>query len=247
MSRIVSCLCPTYNRAPTHLHLLGEAVESFVRQKLPPGVVAELVILNDAGGQELRCTVPGVRVLNAPGRYTSLGAKFNALVNYAQGDLLLPWEDDDISLPRRIAQAVEWIERGHAFFNPRQTWFLHDGKLSKDHSHGVCHNASAFTREAWRICGGYVHVSGNQDALMNGALFRVFGVPRPVYDPRQWQYIYRWGVSPCHLSGMADGPPDEPHALHYQRVGQEPIAAGTFTIAPRWRRDYVRLCQEACA
>jgi glycosyltransferase involved in cell wall biosynthesis len=48
----VSCICLTYNRAPNHLHLIGEAVESYLRQTYPADR-RQLLILNDTPGQEL--------------------------------------------------------------------------------------------------------------------------------------------------------------------------------------------------
>jgi glycosyltransferase involved in cell wall biosynthesis len=49
----VSCICLTYNRAPNHLHLVGEAVESYLRQSYPADR-RQLLILNDTPGQELK-------------------------------------------------------------------------------------------------------------------------------------------------------------------------------------------------
>jgi hypothetical protein len=49
----VSCICLTYNRAPNHLHLIGEAVESYLRQTYPAGYRRQLFILNDTPGQDL--------------------------------------------------------------------------------------------------------------------------------------------------------------------------------------------------
>jgi glycosyltransferase involved in cell wall biosynthesis len=250
---LVSCLCPTYNRAPNYLHLLSEALESFLRQCLPNGVDAELVILNDTPGQELVCTAPNVRVINTDSRFASLGEKRNFLCGAAQGHLLLVWDDDDISLPKRIAQAVQQsrilttgLDRQHHYFNPQRSWWLDRDTLHWQHNHGYCHNASAFTRWAWAQVGGYPSTSGNEDALMDSKLRRAFGVNPAVERRQDWFSIYRWGVSPHHLSGNADGPAHDPHSLHYQRIGQKPIAAGTFNLAPAWNHDYQELCRRHC-
>lgn len=62
-------------------------------------------------------------------------------------------------------------------------------------------------------------------------------VPSPAGPPdklsiQEMFYIYRWGVSPTHLSGRTD---DE----HYADIGDRPITPGTFTITPHWVADYV--------
>src|SRR5687768_12090587 len=94
---LVSCICPTYGRAPHSLKLLEEAVYWFTRQEYDGP--KELIILNDCAEQRLVCHAPNVHVCNYPQRIASLGLKYNALIEIARGSIILPWEDDDISLP----------------------------------------------------------------------------------------------------------------------------------------------------
>ena len=257
----VSCLCPTYNR----LELLPEAIESFVRQSFPLAE-RELVILNDCWDQRLECETPGVRVVNLRTRLESLGEKFNLLVELTRGDILLPWEDDDISLPGRIQQAVDLLPAGHkwtsqhscencgiglayqrylgepcpkqlGYWKPPQVWFMEGQHLHWKHNVGVRHHASAFTREAWRRVGGYPPISGAQDAGMDQ---RLGGYLLPAFPdgipPQAWQYIYRWGVTD-HLSGHAD------LASAWQAEADKWKKNGTFLIQPAWRQDYQALTQ----
>lgn len=227
---MISCLCPTSNRFPQSAHLLEEAVESFARQDRPKE--SELVILNDAPGQTLVCDVPDVRVVNLPFRMPNLGAKFNLLVELSRGDILLPWEDDDISLPMRINQAVARLG-DKSYWKPPQVFFLDHCGLHIHHNVGVRHHASVFTREAWKKVGGYPLVSGNQDAIMDHLLGGRF---LPAYpsglQPSEWQYIYCWGRSDFHLSGHQN------LELAWKEYGNRPIAKGVFKIEPKWHRDY---------
>ena len=236
---IVSCLCPTFGRYPKFGHLLEESVESFLRQRIPDGVQVELIILNDAPGQPLhidsKYRARGVRVINLPVRLPTLGDKYNAMVEMAVGDLLLPWEDDDISLPGRIEQAVRLTPAG-GYFNPQASWYRPGDGLHHDHKHGVCHNASAFSRDAWLAANGYPPAVGNQDHLFDQQLKNTRGVKvarlSDPTDPREWQYIYRWGVSDSHLSGFSD-----------MRAAWNDVAARVetgwlFGIKPHWERDY---------
>jgi hypothetical protein len=57
----------------------------------------------------------------------------------------------------------------------------------------------------------------------------------------EWYYIYRWGVSPVHLSG--DGSPE----AFYQKVGRQPVQRGRFLLYPHWRHDYEAMTRQALA
>lgn len=82
---LVTCVCPTFNRPSEGMELLEEAVESFLRQDYEQ---KELLILNDCPEQVLVCDAPGVRVVNFPSRFPSLGEKRNAGVRLARGTLI---------------------------------------------------------------------------------------------------------------------------------------------------------------
>jgi glycosyltransferase involved in cell wall biosynthesis len=230
---LVSCICPTYNRPPRYQHLLEEAIASFLRQDYPN---KELIVLNDCPGQELICDEPGVRVVNVAERYPSIGDKQNAAVGLARGELIAPWDDDDISLPWRLSLSVERLGDGD-YFNPRCYWFLDNEGLHVDHPVGYAHNASLFRRAAFEGVGGYPSKSLGADAALDAAFS---GIAQGV-DPRrgdkelrrsEWFYIYRWGVSPVHMSGS--GVED-----FYGEVGKQPVVEGRFQLSPHWRRDYV--------
>ena len=231
---LVSCICPTYNRPPRYQHLLEEAIASFLRQDYPN---KELIVLNDCPGQELICDEPGVRVVYVAERYPSIGDKQNAAVGLARGELIAPWDDDDISLPWRLSLSVERL--GDAdYFNPRCYWFLDNDGLHFDHSMGYANNASLFRRAAFEGVGGYPSKSFGADAALDAAFS---GLAYAAVDPlrggkkltrSEWFYIYRWGVSPVHMSGS--GVED-----FYREVGKLPVVEGRFQLSPHWRRDYV--------
>jgi len=236
----VSCICPTYGRAPRHIHLLEEAIESFLRQDY---VWKEMIVMNDAP-QELQisdyCKDERVRVINCAERYPTLGAKYNAAIEIAEGELLCPWEDDDISLPHRLSLSVDILGDSDSW-NPHRHWYFHGNPpvLTSTHPMGVSHNASIFTRAIWEQVGGYPEISGPQDTKMDG-LLRTNGHRRVhVLEPiEQWFYIYRWGVSPCHLSARRDT------QTFYDEVGVRPVEPGPFLLQPHWRQDYEVLCRE---
>lgn len=232
---LVSCICPTFNRAPEYQHLLEETIESFLRQTYPN---KELIVLNDCPGQELACDAPGVRVVNLPERLPTLGDKYNAAIALARGELIAPWEDDDISLPWRLSLSVERMG-ATPYYNPQRYWFFDGRGLHADHAMGYGHNLSLFTREAFTAVGGYLPVSGPQDMAMHAALehyaVRIGGeiVPRDELPCEEWFYIYRWGVSPVHLSGFAS-PADR-----YREAGSQLVQHGRFVLHPHWKSDHV--------
>jgi glycosyltransferase involved in cell wall biosynthesis len=234
----VSMICPTFGRPPALLHLLEETVECFLRQDWP---AKELLILNDNPRQTLTCEAPGVRIINWPKRIATLGGKYNSLVSDAKYDILAPAEDDDLSLPWRLTQAVRALGDGFGYWNPQRTWFWDSHGLHWQHTHGYCHNASAFTRAAWAQVGGYPAISGSQDAAMDGLLKqRVAVAPGLADDPSAWSYIYRWSVSDFHLSAYPD---TEKAYRDHAAAGAE----GTYTIRPHWRQDYLVATRQALA
>jgi hypothetical protein len=239
---MLSCLCPTYNRCGgPYQYLLEEAVESFLRQYCSDTLLRELVILNDTPGQEVVCDAPRVRVVNLPYRLETLGDKRNLLVELARFEWLAPWDDDDISLPNRVQQACQQMHvQQPDYWKPPQDWYLERGRKPQwKHNVGYRHHSSVFTRAAWRAVGGYARTSGNEDALMDIALMKLQhnirtypqGIP-----PSEWPYLYRWGVSPSHVSGNNDG--------KYEQRGEEPVAKGCFVLRPYWRQDYTELCRK---
>jgi glycosyltransferase involved in cell wall biosynthesis len=99
---LVSCVMPTADRRALVLRAIGY----FLRQDYPN---RELVILDD-GMDSIADLVPAdepsVRYVRLTGRRT-LGAKRNACVEAARGDLLMHWDDDDWMASHRISYQVE--------------------------------------------------------------------------------------------------------------------------------------------
>jgi len=199
-------------------------------------------VLNDCPGQELVCNAPGVVVLNFPRRFSSWGEKLNAGMGLASGSLLAPWDDDDIMLPWRLSTSLERLADAD-YYNPCAYWFLSKQGLRTDRATGVGQNGSLFTRSAFDVVNGYPHVSGGGDLLIDQRLKRHPEVKqaRPsVLALHEWFYIYRWGVSPLHLSGGR-----EPQGERYKQIGQMPVEQGRFVLRPHWREEYVKTTRSA--
>jgi hypothetical protein len=260
----VSCICLTYNRAPNHLHLVGEAVESYLRQTYPADR-RQLLILNDTPGQELEVRghgshylppgdqTAGVHILNLPWRFRTLGEKYLAAMGLAQGDILMWWDDDDISLPWRIERSVARLTTSppSEYYNPGGYWYLSKGgELEYKHAMGPCFNCSAFTREGYEkglVVEFGMHLDWVLDQSFSKKLRRapmppLVGVPPSATSlPAEWSYIYRWGVSPEHVSSFGRNTEDEPMPRRgYKARGRSPVVRGQFQITPHWKQDYSR-------
>ncbi len=234
----VSCICATYNRPPNSQWLLEEAIESFLRQDYAE---KELIVLNDCPGQELICETPDVLVINVPRRFGSLGEKLNAGMALASGSLLTNWDDDDISLPWRLSTSIARLGEAD-YYNPGAYWFLDPNGLHSDHQMGVSQNCSLFRRSAFDAVNGYPHTSRNNDQVIHRRLTHhpeVKQAEPSILRIDEWFYMYRWGVSPVHLSGNGD--PDAWSNV----VGQKPIVQGQYRLVPHWKEEYVTSTSKA--
>lgn len=92
-----SVLVPTYNRA--HLH---ERLFAMFESQTHPDL--ELVVLDDSDQPSAfftACTDPRVRYIHRTGRM-NIGAKRNALAEFATGDVLVHFDDDDYYAPKYV-------------------------------------------------------------------------------------------------------------------------------------------------
>jgi glycosyltransferase involved in cell wall biosynthesis len=226
----VSCLCPTYNRAPNNLRLVEEAVEGFLRQDYPN---KELLVLNDTPGQTLRFDHPQVRILNTAARCSSLGAKRNVLAEEASGELLCVWDDDDISLPWRLSQSVRLLGDAE-YYNAGCYWFLDQADLYHDHGTGTSYFTSIYRKSTYLELGGTPDMSMGEDQAMDEKLRTRRVARHPPLPLEEWYYIYRWGISPAHLSSVEGD-------TFYAALGKLPVARGEFQLEPHWEQDYTAL------
>jgi hypothetical protein len=221
---LVSCLMPTFGRIAWFPHLVGEALYWFERLDYPN---KELVILNTAEKQRLYCDVPGVRIYNEEW-IPSLGKKMNRLVELANGEICLPWEDDDISLPWRAQQAVEMLEH-HDYWNPGLWWYAEAGLSPRADGAGVGHNCCAFRRDVF--LNAYPNLTQGHDAVVDSwAKKNLRWNKKLTTDPNQISYFYRWGI--CnHLSGWPD--------MEKAFVSYDPGPPGDYLIQPKMDQDYL--------
>lgn len=193
----VTCICPTFNRPPRLAWLLDEVVQCFVDQDYQGP--KELLILNDSTTQTLICDHPQVQIVNAAYRSKTLGDKYNRMVTLATYDLILPWEDDDLSRPHRISQAVQKLGKsdywrgGYMILDETKT-----PRLSRGRGYG--HSASIYRRSAWEKAGKYPSRSGMQDVEFHHRLVKHCFASATTLSDAETPYIQRRHLTNSHLS-----------------------------------------------
>lgn len=164
---LVTCVLLT--TVPRRNRFLPDALRSFRAQSYP---AKELVIVND--GEPIRSAAPDIRVINLPDirRRWTIGEKRNVGVREARGAFVATWDDDDISLPERLALQVEYALRCNAAVVLSDRMIVADEDMNLI---GTCHRgkqrpvqASALlARDAIVAVGGYPAVSYREDVSMH--------------------------------------------------------------------------------
>jgi glycosyltransferase involved in cell wall biosynthesis len=101
----VSCLMPTADRR----EFVGRAIRYFQRQDYPS---RELVVVDD-GMDRVEDAIPAdPRIRYVPlERPLVLGAKRNRACELARGEVIVHWDDDDWTAPRRLSYQIGELER----------------------------------------------------------------------------------------------------------------------------------------
>lgn len=223
-------ICPTFGRSSTQPELINEMVFWYTQLDYPRDRL-ELIVLNHAPGVVMKCGVPGVRVLNWFGPMPYLARKMEMLVSMAQGEICLPSEDDDISLPWRVCQAVRHLE-GYDYWSPGGYWYSPgpDQDMVPD-NRGVAHTCGGYRKTTWK---GYSFdvTRGHDGVAKTWALENLNCNPSRLTNIPDLSFVYRWSVSQCHLSGNGERADEVYRAM---KAGPP----GVYWIEPRMGRDWV--------
>lgn len=241
----ITCFMPTYNRLQARPDgsidavIVEESIESFLRQSYPN---KELIIINDTPGQRLSLPADprysNIFLLNSSVRFPTLGHKYRKAIEMASGDYFTPWDDDDISLPRRLLTCRQHLQGADSLIVSGFYFLDHEqAKMSFDSGNGYM-NDMYRTSMARRI--GYSLMSYDSDAKSRSAFMAGSSLVKYLRPDSSWHfYIYRWRASGrVHLSSLS---PDE---SGYAHIGAQPILEVDYELKPHWRRDYVELVKE---
>lgn len=167
---LISCVMPTTCQSS----YVSESVSCFLKQDYKN---KELIILNDGPGEICADDLPGVRIVNVPKRFQTLGEKRNTAIEMAQGEIIAIWDDDGISFPWRLSWSWEEMQRYETpFYHPAECWARCGGTSICDKcSVPGCfsHGQVAFTKELWEKAGKYPAQRKDEKAALISEFFKL--------------------------------------------------------------------------
>jgi len=230
---IVSAVCITYGRPS----LLEEAVESFLRQTYQGQ--SELIILNDMASQELVFEHPNVRVVNSPIRFRTIGEKRNACAALARGDILFPWDDDDIHLPNRIELSLQKLDKKE-FFNPRKAFVWMTNGIKKPEKNAFP-SIACYTRSLFDSVRGYAHINSGQDSELEARFKEKTNISTSEITDDEAYYLYRWShTGSYHLSAYGQDSKTGKNGMDScdRFLSSKETLSGRIELKPHWKQDY---------
>jgi hypothetical protein len=234
ISQDIICCCPTYGR----YGCLSETVESFLRQNYQ---AKHMLVFNDDPRVKYHIDNKLITVVNLESRCSSLGDKFNKMLDYAiknfPGRLLMIWPQDDIMLPWALSEiSSRFKEARVGCCYPKGRWFSMRNEIEKFEPTAVSPLA-LFSEEFYRSVGGYQDVSVGEDvAFMSKAKAATNGTCiSGELGKNKAYHIYRWANKNYHVSGFNK-------AIAWEKCKEEverTMSAGSYKIIPSWAKDYI--------
>lgn len=230
----VSAYTITYDRTD----LLCEAIESFHRQDYEGE--KELVILNDCKDQELVYKHPDVHIINTPKRFRTIGEKRNACIAMCSGEVIAPWDDDDISLPWRISLSLK-LKGDKLYFKNKRAWLWQNGVIKPFPVANTYPSMAIWDRKFFEEVNGYAFMQSGQDMDLDNRFRET--KKREVTNLRDDQvyYIYRFGgTNRPHLSSYGWG-------KGWDEIGKRKVEeTGIIELKPHWKEKYDEKVREIC-
>jgi glycosyltransferase involved in cell wall biosynthesis len=228
-----SCICLTHGRP----WLLAEAVESFRRQRLG-NLTAELVIVNDCIEQALTCDVPGVRIVQGMPQFPACCEKYNYAFTQSRGEWLVFWDDDDISLPWRVADLIDHAATrpGCVMVRPRKLWHMANKTIRGWGGATLC---NGMVRASAVAAIGGANPAEFVDQSLAFTLPKHGAVLDYVPSAECMAYVYRWDGIGYHDSGATvRDPAERSRRFHAAAVADPRFSPGAVHVLPEWTMDY---------
>lgn len=235
---LVSCVCPTFGKVKH----LNEAVYSFLIQTYTN---KELIIFNNYAEVDIVFDHPQVKIINYKGIITGNTAECRNLGNqYASGEYIMTWDDDDIYLKDRIRWMTEvfLVDRKAGGCNIPQAGINLVGTIGGAYySEGnvILKKTDTFLsntliNKEFLLKNPYKNGDAD-DQYMRGKMNE--GINRSILSDTLTQYIYRWATDTYHISGAVGLTLEENRNKMIKwanSLGLPPIVH----LSPYWERDY---------
>jgi glycosyltransferase involved in cell wall biosynthesis len=187
---MISVLTITYKRH----HLLEEAIESFLRQELPPE--CEMVVINDNIDVEYVYNHSKVRIINHKERFPSIASKLEWGYKQCKYNHIYRLDDDDLLAPWALKNASIDIQTNPEYdiYRSEGMYFFVNNIYQKESSN--INNGNIYTKVYLdRIT--WPDKSGDEDADIT------FAHKAKIYESKlKHTMLYRWGMGTFHISGM---------------------------------------------
>lgn len=222
---MISVLTITYKRHK----LLEEAIESFLKQELPPE--CEMVIINDNPDVDYVFDHPNVRIINHKERFPSISAKLEWGYKQCKYDYIYRLDDDDLLTPWALKSVKIDIDTNPGFeiYRSEGMYFFLNNKFEKQSSN--INNGNVYTKAYFdRI--KFPDKSGNEDDDIT------FHHNARIYESKlKHTMIYRWGMGTFHISGLGIQP-NQVILDHADRVLDN--TKGIINLHPHFNNDYYK-------
>lgn len=188
----VLCVCPTYGRIP----YLGRMMASFVNQTY---VDKHLVVINDDNNITLCCDRDDVTILNL-NKKILLPEKRNIGSALGFYDLIIPWDDDDIYLPKYIENHVAKYANGDVkSYRNEASYLIYGDKFYMESSP---FNAISIKKDLWFDIGGYSSKSPiAEDLDIYNKIVNNFNAMTCERNESEIDMVYHFGGVNYHNSG----------------------------------------------
>jgi glycosyltransferase involved in cell wall biosynthesis len=220
---MISVLTITYKRH----HLLEEAIESFLKQDLPPE--SEMVIINDNPEVDYVYDHPRVFIINHKERFPSISAKLEWGYKQCKYDYIYRLDDDDLLTPWGLknAQIDILTNPGYDIYRSEGMYFFLHNKYNKESSN--VNNGNIYTKEYLNRI-KFPDKSGDEDSDIT------FNHNAKIYESKlKHTMIYRWGMNTLHISGMGKQT-NEVILAEADRVLDN--TKGEIILKPHFNNDY---------
>jgi glycosyltransferase involved in cell wall biosynthesis len=190
-----------------------------------------LIIINDDNRIELECDYDNVICYNI-NKKLLLDVKRNIGVSSGDYDIIMPWDDDDIFLPNRIANHVErHIENPEAWlYRNMASYTIHGDEFKMAHT---TPNAISFLKKAWFQVGGYDNFLsiGSGDGIFYDRM------PNKLVedDKERIDHVYGFGNINYHISCMRDNENDV-EQIAYNQLKDLDLLGKKYKIVPDYEQ-----------